>query len=104
MTDQECGEARLDEHGWVRTCARPPGHDGLHIDARGQDWEPPTVTLERLQNRWGRTHRVVWTGRLWMATAHRHDVPWRTEVEPTPEQLEQRLRSRFPVPAPREGT
>ena len=41
---------------------------------------------------------------VWSATAHRVDVPWRTEIEPTPQQLEARLRSRPLLPHPRKGT
>ena len=101
----ECGEVRLDASGWTRTCALTEGHAGPHIDATGQDWEPPAVTLERLRDRWGATHRIAWTGRLWMATAHHADVPWRTEVEPTPAQLEAKLKARraYPAPLPRRG-
>lgn len=90
----ECGEKRLDAHGRTRTCALTEGHTGPHIDVSGQDWEPPRVTLARLRSRWGSTHRIAWTGTLWVATARRRDVPWRSEIEPTPEQLEERLRTR----------
>ena len=100
----ECGNTSLDTSGGVRTCALAQGHTGPHVDTHGHDWEPPEVVLKRLQDRWGATHRIVWTGRMWVATAHRADVPWRTEIEPTPQQLEARLRSRPLLPHPRKGT
>ncbi|OLT27719.1 hypothetical protein BJF83_17745 [Nocardiopsis sp. CNR-923] len=82
-------------------------HDGDHEDARGERWEPPATTLARLRERWEHAYRIVWTGSLWMATAYSPYVAWRTEVEPTPEQLEARLyrnaHPRAPGRAGREG-
>ncbi|MES0908533.1 hypothetical protein [Nocardiopsis tropica] len=89
-----CVEARLDACGRRRACVLDRGHDGDHQDLKGESWEPPGVTLARLKKVWGHTHRIVWTGTLWVATAHSRAVPWRTEVEPTPAQLEERLRRR----------
>ncbi|MFL1377397.1 MULTISPECIES: hypothetical protein [unclassified Nocardiopsis] len=89
-----CGESRLDRSGIRRSCLLDRGHDGEHEDARGDRWEPPGLVLERLRATWGRTHRIAWTGALWMATHRDPSVPWRTEIEPTPEQLEERLRTR----------
>lgn len=89
-----CGEVRLDRQGRRRVCLLDLGHPGRHEDARGERWEPPGPVLERLRSTWGRTHHIAWTGTLWMATHRDRSVPWRTEIEPTPEQLEERLRFR----------
>ncbi len=88
-----CGEAHLDHSCMRRTCLLEAGHSGPHEDSKGQTWEPPELTLERLRSTWGSTHRIAWTGSLWMATHRDPNAPWRTEVEPTPEQLEERLRA-----------
>ncbi|WP_262391655.1 hypothetical protein [Nocardiopsis sp. CNR-923] len=42
----------------------------------------------------------MWTDSLWTATARSRAVKWRTEIEPTPEQLEERLRRHAHPPAP----
>lgn len=99
-----CGDTCLNTEGRIRACALDSGHDGPHEDIHSDQWEPQGVVLERLRKRWGHTHRIAWTGRLWMATAHDRNVSWRTEIEHTPEQLEERLRTRGaypPVPTPR---
>ncbi|CAL9478233.1 hypothetical protein SUDANB121_02996 [Nocardiopsis dassonvillei] len=88
-----CGESHLDQACARRECLLEEGHTGPHEDVKGRTWEPPERTLERLRSAWGRTHRIAWTGSLWMATHRDPDAPWRTEVEPTPEQLEERLRA-----------
>ncbi|MFV2195559.1 hypothetical protein [Nocardiopsis sp. LOL_012] len=93
-TSPPCGETSLNPSGLPRTCERETGHDGDHMDAHGARWEPPRVVLERFRERWGRSHRIVWTGRLWVATAHDSRASWRTEIEYTPDQLEERLRKR----------
>lgn len=93
-----CGDTCLNAEGRVRACALDSGHDGPHEDIRSDQWESPGVVLERLRRRWGHTHRIAWTGRLWMATAHDRNVSWRTEIEHTPEQLEERLRARGVTP------
>lgn len=94
-----CGQSRLDASGFLRTCQRDPGHTGHHEDARGDRWEPPGLILDRLRRRWGRSHRIVWTGRFWVATAYDRCAPWRTEIEYSPEVLEERLRNRGATPA-----
>ncbi|MDE3723045.1 hypothetical protein PWG71_16770 [Nocardiopsis sp. N85] len=101
-----CNESRLDHQARLSTCHLETGHPGPHEDARGETWEPPGVVLERLRKTWGRTHRIAWTGSLWMATAYDRTSHWRTEIEPTPDQLEERLRTRAkaapsPIPRPR---
>ncbi|QVJ03516.1 hypothetical protein KGD82_27735 (plasmid) [Nocardiopsis eucommiae] len=63
-------------------------------------WEDPAVVLPRLSARWGHTHHISWTGRLWLATDRRPSSHWRTEVEPTPEQLEESLQRHHGAPAP----
>jgi len=66
--------------------------------------EHARATLRRLQEQWKETHRITCTGRLWIATAHDPNAPWRTEIEDTPDQLEARLRREDPtvrVPTPR---
>jgi hypothetical protein len=100
MMSSYCAETRLDESGYRRVCVLDTGHEGEHMDARGVRWEPPGATLQRLRARWGHTHRIVWTGALWMATAHNRTAQWRTEIEPTPQQLEERLQHRAHPPAP----
>lgn len=89
-----CSESGLDESGCRRTCVLERGHEGNHQDLKGECWEPPGLTLARLNQTWGRTHQIAWTGSFWVATAHSRTSPWRTEVEPTPAQLEERLRTR----------
>lgn len=104
LLQPRCGDTCLSPAGRLRTCELDADHDGPHEDVRGDRWESPGLVLERLRERWGHTHRIVWTGRLWMATAHHRNASWRTEIEPTPEQLEERLRTRStcpPIPLPR---
>ncbi|MEV2274017.1 hypothetical protein AB0I72_00395 [Nocardiopsis sp. NPDC049922] len=92
MTSEEtCPEIGLDPSGFVRRCVLAPGHEDRHEDAKGRRWEPPEVSLPRLRDRWGHAYWIAWTGRMWVATAHDRCAPWRTEVEPTVEQLETRL-------------
>lgn len=92
MFPPPCTEARINSHGSTRTCCLDTGHDGDHMDAAGNTWEPPGQTLLRLTARWGRTHRIAWTGKLWLATHRDRRSHWRTEIEPTPELLEASLR------------
>lgn len=87
-----CTETSLDEHGIPRSCSLSAGHDGDHMSWTADTWQDPTEVLPRLTSRWGRTHRVSWTGRLWLATDRNPQSHWRTEVEPTPGQLEASLR------------
>lgn len=94
-----CGEARLDASGFLRTCQRDPGHTGHHEDTRGGRWEPPGVVLDRLRRRWGRSHRIVWTGRFWVATAYDRRTSRPTEIEYSSDVLEERLRTRGTTPA-----
>ena len=104
MMPASCDESSLNQHGRLRRCFLDTGHDGSHQSDAGEKWEAPGVVLERLRAEWGRTHRIAWTGTLWMATAHDRRCHWRTEVEPTPEQLEERLRRRpspTVIPEPR---
>lgn len=91
MMPPHCSEMSLDSNGVPHACVMEAGHEDNHMDRTGRIWEPPGTVLARLQETWGRTHRVIWTGRMWMATAHRADVDWRTETEPTPDQLEESL-------------
>lgn len=100
MTPPPCGETALDRSGSPRTCVLDSAHEGDHFDGRGRSWEPPGVTLARLRRSWGRTHRIVWTGSLWMATAHARTCRWRTVIEPTPAQLEEGLRRHASPPPP----
>lgn len=93
-----CAETALTESGVPRACVMEANHDGDHLDWQGRTWESPGQVLDRLRAQWGATHRVVYLGRMWMATAHRRNVEWRTEIEPTPEQLEQRLRDHHGPP------
>lgn len=87
-----CSETALDRDGCHRVCVQDVGHDGGHQDVKGYQWEPPGVALDRLRARWGSTHRIAWTGSLWLATAHDRRARWRSHVEPTPDQLEASLR------------
>lgn len=91
-----CSETARDCDGRPRHCVLEAGHGGDHLDWRSESWEPPGFTLARLQARWGRTHRVVWTGHMWPATAHDPNADWRTETEPTSQQLEVSLRRHAP--------
>jgi hypothetical protein len=91
MMPPHCTETSLDRNGVPRCCVIEAGHEGDHMDHQARTWEPPGTVLARLRETWGRTHRIIWTGRMWIATAHRDDVHWRTEVEPTPAQLEESL-------------
>lgn len=99
MMPPHCAETSLDRNGIPRCCVMEAGHEGDHMDRQGGTWEPPGIVLQRLRETWGRTHRIIWTGRMWMATAHRDDVHWRTEVEPTPGQLEESLHAHSRPPA-----
>lgn len=92
MFPPPCNETHLNMHSFLRACCLDAGHDGDHMETTGQTWEPPGVVLQRLSDRWGRTHRIAWTGRYWMATDRNPRSHWRSEVEPTPEQLEMALR------------
>ncbi|MDT0328223.1 hypothetical protein [Nocardiopsis lambiniae] len=87
-----CGEVRLDHQGTRRVCVLDLDHPDEHEDVRGDRWEPPSLTLERLNRTWGATHRIAWTGSLWMATHRDPRAHWRTQIEHTPDQLEERLR------------
>ncbi|WP_435107365.1 hypothetical protein [Nocardiopsis synnemataformans] len=96
MMPPHCTEKALDRNGHRRYCVLEAGHEGDHMDRYGRTWEPPGVTLARLQRRWGHTHRVAWTGETWLATAHDPSAPWRSETERTPEQLEESLQRHNP--------
>ncbi|MBR8745515.1 hypothetical protein DSY14_28175, partial [Nocardiopsis sp. MG754419] len=63
-----CPEAGVDALGRARWCILAGGHEGDHRDDHGRVWPPAGVVLQGLIARWGRTHRIAWTGRLWMAT------------------------------------
>lgn len=93
MMPPHCAPERaLDRAGHVRHCILSAGHDGDHMDAHGDTWEQVPAALARIQAAWGSTHRVVFLpSGMWLATAHSPDVPWRTETEPTAEQLEEKL-------------
>lgn len=86
-----CAEVHLNASDFTRACCLDSGHDGDHMETTGQTWEPPGQTLRRLIAKWGRTHRIAWTGRYWRATTHDPRSHWRTEIAPTPEQLEESL-------------
>ncbi|WP_019610845.1 hypothetical protein [Nocardiopsis sp. CNS-639] len=92
MIPQACRETVLDRTCRHHVCAEDAGHDGDHVSVRGYRWEPPRATLARLRARWEHTHHVAWTGSYWVATAHDRSAPHRSHVEPTPEQLERKLR------------
>ncbi|WP_017599183.1 hypothetical protein [Nocardiopsis lucentensis] len=84
-----CPEIGRDHSGYVRRCVLDLDHDGDHQDARGDTWEPPEVALPRLRARWGHSHHIVYLpSGLWMATAYDPNAYWKTEVEPTVEQLD----------------
>ena len=112
MMPPHCAETSLDRNGIPRCCVIEVGHEGDHMDHQGRTWEPPGIVLVRLRETWGSTHRIIWTGRMWIATAHQTDVHWRTEIEPTPGQLETSLhehsrpptRTRTPSARPAPGT
>lgn len=97
-----CTATALDRSGRPRRCIEDQGHGGDHVDVRGFHWEPLEDALRRLQARWGRTHRVVCTGRMWIATAHQDDASHLSEIQPTPEQLDQILILHGFTPAPQE--
>lgn len=99
MMPPHCTETALDEHSRGRSCSLEAGHDGDHMDWHGQTWEDPRTVLTRLHARWGRTHRIVCTGRLWLATDRNPRSHWRTEVEPTAELLEVRLEEHHGAPS-----
>lgn len=94
-----CTETHLNACGSTRRCCLLTGHGGDHMEAGGDTWEPPSVVLARLYERWGRTHRFAWTGRFWMATHHNPRSHWRSEIEPTPELLEASLRRHHGEPS-----
>ena len=91
-----CAETSLDDHGIPRSCALEAGHEGDHMGWDATTWEPPGEVLARLRQAWGRTHRIVWIGRMWMATAHDRRTHHRTEIEPTPLRRDQPRRPRHP--------
>lgn len=95
-----CFSECRDAGGRPRVCVLDRDHPDDHEDARGDHWERPELTLERLRAAWGATHRIAWTGALWVAVHRDPAAPWRSEVEPTPEQLEERLRTRQAATAP----
>lgn len=99
MMPPHCTETSLDEHGIPGACVIEAGHEGDHMDCHGRTWEPPGEVLDQLRALWGRTHRVVWTGRMWMATAHDPQAHHRTEIEPTPGQLVGSLRKHHGPPS-----
>ena len=98
MYPPSCSEERLTEHSQLRRCVLDGGHDGDHEDARGDTWPPPGVVLQVLTARWGRTHKFAWTGRFWVATHRDPRAPWRSQIEPTPKQLEARLNTHYGTP------
>ncbi|MFL1441803.1 hypothetical protein [Nocardiopsis protaetiae] len=102
MSRWHCGETRLARTGASRTCVLDTGHDGHHQDSRGDVWPDPAAVLAGLQDTYGDTHRISWTGRLWVAVHRDPRAEWRTEIEPTPEQLEERLRTRQAAPVPQQ--
>lgn len=95
-----CYSECRDSGGRPRVCVLERDHTGAHEDARGDRWERPETVLERLRETWGATHRIAWTGALWIAVHRDPTAPWRTEIEPTPEQLEERLQTRQAAPVP----
>jgi len=99
MMPPHCTETSLDTDGIPRSCSLSAGHDGAHMSWTAETWEDPTTVLPRLVSRWGRTHQFAWTGRLWRATDRSPDSHWRTEIEPTPEQLEASLRRHHGEPS-----
>ncbi|MEU3307796.1 hypothetical protein [Nocardiopsis sp. NPDC006832] len=84
-------------------CIGRADHPGPHTDDHGRARHLPSEALQELVHRWGRTHRVAYTGTLWVAVHRDPHTHWRTEIEPTPELLEVRLREHHgppPGPAP----
>ncbi|GAB3717623.1 hypothetical protein [Nocardiopsis oceani] len=84
-------------------CIRQADHLGDHMDDHGRSHRRPGDVLRELAGRWGRTHRFAYTGTLWVATHRSARTHWRTEIEPTSELLEARLRAHHgppPGPAP----
>lgn len=102
MNSGTCGAERLNRNSARRTCRLEPGHPGNHQDRDGATWSDPGTTLTRLQDTYGSTHRIAYTGALWVAVHRDPNAPWRTEIEPTAEQLEKRLRTRQSEPAPQQ--
>ncbi|MFL1376055.1 MULTISPECIES: hypothetical protein [unclassified Nocardiopsis] len=92
-----CGQAALNRNGSRRTCVLDADHPGDHEDPTGWTWQPPETVLAHLRDTWGTTHRIAWTGALWVAVHRDPAAPWRTHVEPTPDQLEDRLRQHATV-------
>lgn len=91
MMPPHCTETSLDHDGRLRSCSLSAGHEGDHMGWDCQTWEPPGAVLQRLQRTWGTTHRIAWTGSMWLATARDRRARWRSHVEPTPQQLEASL-------------
>ena len=88
-------------------CIRRADHCGPHTDEYGQARHLPGEVLQELLQRWGRTHRIAYTGTLWVAVHRNPHTHWRTEIEPTPELLQARLRQHHgppPGPAPELGS
>ncbi|MDT0331759.1 hypothetical protein [Nocardiopsis lambiniae] len=102
MIPPPCGHTALDRGGLRRTCVLDTDHDGDHQDVKGRTWRPPETVLDGLRSRWGTTHRIAWTGSMWLATHRDPTAPWRTHVEPTPEQLEERLHQHADRPTDRD--
>ena len=101
-----CDANGLTEHGRAWFCIHPADHTGSHVDDHGHPRHLPGEVLHDLKARWGRTHTFAFTGTLWMATHRDPRTHWRTEIEPSPELLEQRLRAQHgpppgPIPTPR---
>lgn len=92
MIPNPCGETALNSGGSRRTCVLDSDHPGDHEASDGWTWQPPETVLARLRAVWGATHRIAWTGSLWVAVHRDPAASWRTHVEPTPAQLEDRLR------------
>lgn len=92
----ECGERALDASGMPRVCVKDSGHDGDHADARADAWERPERTLERLIAQWGHLYTIARAGALWKAVARNPHASWRTHIEPTPDQIEARMRTHAP--------
>ncbi|WP_017603467.1 hypothetical protein [Nocardiopsis alkaliphila] len=90
-------------------CIHPADHPGAHMDDHGHPRHLPGQVLQDLTQRWGRTHKFAFTGKLWIATHRDPRTHWRTQIEPCPDLLEQRLRAQHgpppgPIPPPRTAT
>lgn len=96
-----CSERSQDRNGIPRSCVMEAGHEGDHMDWDARTWRPVGVVLRELTTRWGRTHRFSCTpGGSWIATTHDPRAYWRSEVEPTPEQLVSSMLAHGYLPAP----